>query len=325
MKIECVGTTITGRRDENQDNYICEMYETPRGGIRGLVAVCDGMGGHAGGQIASQLAIDVITKQIETPPADNNQVETWIRDTIHTIQRHMKEKSAEDPNLKEMGTTLALGIVTDQSLWIANIGDSRVYQIEEKGAIQRTRDHTAIQDAIDRGLYTLDQVRDDAGLHYMASALLQCLGPESNIKADINEIPLFGGECFLFCSDGLTGSVVDFLVSPYEIWKYTTATPDLQTAAENLTRLAYQNGSSDNITVVLLEIGDLTRREESIPVLPSIEALQQRNTAERNVPAQPRKTMKWALWAAIIFTTGWLFFLIYLFIQQSALAPERGL
>lgn len=281
MKIHCNGASTTGRRTENQDAFFSEIFKEPGGCLRAIAAICDGMGGQQGGQTASRLAIEEIRKRTETPPEDDGRVEAWIMESIKSIQNRLVRHSADRPELSGMGTTLVIGLISDSSIWIANVGDSRAYRVDGDGAKQLTVDHTAVQDAINRGLYKIEDVKKDQTLKQMTSALLRNLGDGGDPTVDIYKFTLISGEAFLFCSDGLSGNLVEPLILEEDIERHVRGTPDLKGAVNNLISTAYQHGSTDNITAVLLEVGVLKRFEDMVSIEPDVEILRQQEIKQR--------------------------------------------
>ena len=273
MKINYFGVTTVGRRQQNEDSYWHHFFRPSQGCIQAIAVVCDGMGGHVGGKVASGTAIDVIKKCVQNPPLQDNEIEDWIVGILTEIQKNLIARVEKNPELSEMGTTLVMEIFTKRKAWIAHIGDSRAYQIDERGAHQLTRDHTAVQDALDRNVYTIEDIRENDILRRMTSALSRHLGPDSDTSADVCEIPLRGSQWLLLCSDGLTGNLAEVLVSEYEIWRNLTGTDNLEDAVHNLVSISYQNGSTDNITVIAIELNRVERSEEPVILQPRIDDL----------------------------------------------------
>lgn len=269
LRIQVYGETSAGRRDENQDAFYAEVFKRPRGCLRALAVVSDGMGGHEGGRIASQTAIQVVRRWLRSPPDRDKEVENWIHSLTGAIHDALQTLASKKPNLDEMGATLVLGAVGRAFIWIAHIGDSRAYGLDAERAHLLTRDHTAVQEAIDRGVYTEDEIRGNENMRAMSSALSRWLGPSEEAEPQIARFNLVEGVAFLFCSDGLTGSVLEAIVTPHEIHDLVSCGVDLEQSASDLLSLAYQNGSTDNITAALLEIGEFPRQPLAAP-LPSI-------------------------------------------------------
>jgi serine/threonine protein phosphatase PrpC len=322
MKIRCHWASTTGRRSENQDSVFFEVFKEPKGCLKAIAAVCDGMGGQQGGQTASRLAIEEIRKRTETPPEDDGRVEAWIMESIKSIQNRLVGHSADRPELSGMGTTLVMGLVSDSSIWIANVGDSRAYRVDGDGAKQLTVDHTAVQDAINRGLYKIEDVKKDQTLKQMTSALLRNLGDGGDPTVDIYKFPLISGEAFLFCSDGLSGNLVDPLILEKDIERHVRGTPDLDGAVNNLISTAYQHGSTDNITTVLLEVGVLKRSEDMVSIEPDVEILrkQEIKQKEKIILGRHRKRLYRRL-IPILVATGLLLCLTILILQYRHYKP----
>jgi protein phosphatase len=322
MKVRCHGASTTGRRTENQDAFFFDSFKESGGCLKAIAAVCDGMGGQQGGQTASRLAIEEIRKRTETPPEDDRRVEAWIMESIESIQNRLVGHSADRPELSGMGTTLVMGLVSDSSIWIANVGDSRAYRVDGDGAKQLTVDHTAVQDAITRGLYKIEDVKNDQTLMQMTSALLRNLGEGGDPTVDIYKFPLISGEAFLFCSDGLSGNLVEPLILEEDIEKHVRGTPDLRRAVNNLISAAYQHGSTDNITTVLLEVGVLRRSEDMVSMETDVEALRQQEIKQREkiINWRHRKRIYQRL-IPILVATGLLLCLTILILQYRHSEP----
>ncbi len=292
MKIKAFGQTIVGRRQENQDAFYQKVFETPKGCINALAAVCDGMGGQQGGQEASRIAVEVLGKHIQHPPHADDSIRNWITDLVDSIQGTLVEESRKQPDLEGMGTTLVMAIITDTSVWVANVGDSRGYKINTETAEQLTTDHTAVQDAVDRGLYTLEDVKSTPSLQKLNSALIRNLGDGSDARADIHRYEIGRGDIFLLCSDGFSGGLADTIVSESVIHSQLIKTKDLKTAVNNLISIAFQNKSTDNITIVLLELGELDRSKEPVKDEPLIETLIQNELKQGQKFRKPNKQEK---------------------------------
>ncbi|MBD3267792.1 hypothetical protein GF373_14070 [bacterium] len=264
MNLNVCAKTTVGRRRENQDTYFYEIFDGPRGCLHAVAAVCDGMGGHEGGQTASRLAVEAIETRLGAIPDDPAQIDSWVTETLQSIQTVLTQAAQANPALEDMGTTLVMSLIGEETVWIVNIGDSRAYSISSEKAELLTRDHSSLQEALDQGMYTMEDIQSNEVLRSMSSAITRYVGPQANFPPDIYHFPRWAGGWLLLCSDGLTGNVSDLIISEYELWKYVHGTDRIESAAEALVDLAYQNGSSDNITVVLLEIGDPSRAEVSV-------------------------------------------------------------
>ncbi len=317
MKLDCFGITTIGRREENQDAFFWKVYDQPQGCLKAVVAVCDGMGGHHGGQTASRLAIQTIERYIPENPPDQESIKSWIHALCQAIQTTLDDATRNDPYLSEMGTTLVMGLITEEAIWIVNIGDSRAYKIKGDQVEQLTHDHSAIQEAFDKGYYTWEEIRQNPVMITLSSALTRHLGPGFETEPDIFKYQLEGDECFLFCTDGLTGNMIDIPVSPYEIGKYVYGSSSLETAANNLLSLAYQNGSNDNITAVILKTGEKQVTHPHIPIEPSVDSLRKNENYSNPLPITQWTPNRSLLISALVLLLMALCGVTYLYIEQS--------
>ncbi|MGE4233662.1 MAG: Stp1/IreP family PP2C-type Ser/Thr phosphatase [Bacteriovoracia bacterium] len=228
------------KRTQNQDRFasIPEMN---------LFIVADGMGGHLGGETASELAITTIVQFFKTnkiTQLPNRALKEAIREANQAIQ----EKSLEDPALRGMGTTTTALFFYEDKLYIGHVGDSRCYLVRPGMIWQLTRDHSLVQEKLRAGMITRDQVKTDK----MKNVITRSVGFENDVEVDIYEYSPSPKDAFVVCSDGLHG-----LVSDDEICKIVSdAIQDnnqLENSARKLVQLANENGGDDNVTVVVLQ------------------------------------------------------------------------
>jgi PPM family protein phosphatase len=239
MKSHFAGVTHRGQvRARNEDALLLRP-------ARGLFVVADGMGGHAGGDIASRIAIDVVDDRMAEPGHD-------VADRLHAAARAAHEailKAARaDGALSGMGTTLTALQLRPQGAGcvIAHVGDSRAYRIRGPEFTQLTRDQTWVQAQVDAGMLSPDQARR----HPYASVLTGALGiEEGDLDVEILEPDCQDGDTFLLCTDGLLARLDDD-----EIHQILDAHPDLQGAAGALVDAANDAGGPDNITVALIRL-----------------------------------------------------------------------
>ena len=237
-----VGQTDVGRkRKANEDN----------GGhfitINGLVSVvCDGMGGHVGGAVASQVAIETIREFLECQYYDDPREAIGL--AIQTANETIIRRAQMQPDLNGMGSTCVLLLVRDGKVYIGHVGDSRIYLIREKNIIQLTKDHSFVQSLVDMGHIT----KEEAEHHPRKNEITNALGIPQMTPATVRPDPIEpqAGDCFLLCSDGLSGMVndkaIERIVSKQR--EYTS-----QQRADILVQTANANGGVDNITVELVE------------------------------------------------------------------------
>lgn len=214
-----------------------------------VLAVADGMGGYVGGEIASSTVIKKladITPILINPELDNESREDLLRSSILDMDAAIAAIGAERPELIGMGTTLTSIALFNNQLLLLHIGDSRAYRIRGKKIEQISHDHTVVQELVDQGRLTLDEIAE----HPQRSFLTQALMGKENLNPVLIAYPVLAGDKFLVCSDGLT-AVVDEgkIVSALQT--------DLQSAVNSLVDLTYKNGAPDNVTVIVAEIGEV--------------------------------------------------------------------
>ena len=229
------------RRESNQDSILVDRE-------LGLFIVADGMGGHKGGEVASKLAVDTsqkVLKEATGKSKSKHTVEELIQNLYTEASHAIYDKAVEEaPKLNGMGTTMVLGYLNNDKLYIGNVGDSRAYLFKNPHLWQLTEDHSILNEQLRAGLITPDQIDDFAG----KNIITRSVGYERNVECDVLECELEGGDMFLLCSDGLTGMVTDEKIA--EIIKGNN--PDQ--VVTKCIKEAMKNGGEDNISVLVLSI-----------------------------------------------------------------------
>ncbi len=238
-------TDIGRKRKINQDNvYTCEV---PLGNLPNLFIVCDGMGGHKAGDFASAYAVKAIEREVmvceETSPVK------IIREAIECANAEIYEKAINDEQLSGMGTTVVVATIVDHTLIVANVGDSRLYVINDE-IEQITKDHSLVEEMVRIG--ELD--RSAAREHPDKNIITRALGVTDKVDVDFFEVELKKGDIILMCSDGLTNMVEDD-----EIRMVIKAQRDVVQIVEELIKVANHNGGSDNIGVVIIESDEVSK------------------------------------------------------------------
>jgi serine/threonine protein phosphatase PrpC len=215
-----------------------------------LVVVCDGMGGHNGGEIASNLAVKTIIKEYEAD--DSGNVMEALRHAIERANRAVFDEAHRPDHkdrLKGMGTTVTAVAQRREMVYFAQVGDSRAYLIRGDAIKQMTKDHSLVQQLVDEGLLEASEMES----HPDKNVILRSLGVKPEVEVDISYAPLAPGDVYLVCSDGLSG-----LVSPDEMLKIVRAGlathGDPRKVCEQLVDLANKYGGHDNITVQILKV-----------------------------------------------------------------------
>ncbi len=239
MKLEMAALTHRGRvRDNNEDSLYFDIRDR-------VMIVCDGMGGHAGGHIASELAVQVVSNGLrQLRPSDWNDEDKVIESmkaAVFGANDHILSRSRVDTALSDMGTTIVGCAFMRDRVITVNVGDSRIYRISSDTIEQVSEDHSLVGERIRAGL--LDPDSDEAEL--LGNIVTRALGMEQ-VTIDITVEDLVPGDVYLLCSDGLSD-----LVSDDEMYELVHHANSLEQACIALIDLANQRGGIDNITVAL--------------------------------------------------------------------------
>jgi PPM family protein phosphatase len=206
-----------------------------------VFAVADGMGGHAAGEVASQLTAD----HLANLSANGDPTGERLVSAIQAANRAIFNRSLAEPLLRGMGTTVCALTIVDNRIAIANVGDSRVYTVRGGVLSQVSQDHSYVAELVNAGEITWTQARS----HPHRNIVTRALGIEPDVAVDLWEFPAVVGERFLLCSDGLVDEVVDD-----QIAQILQSNPDPQAAAAELVKIANSNGGHDNISVVVVDV-----------------------------------------------------------------------
>jgi len=213
-----------------------------------ILAVADGMGGYIGGEIASRTVITKLAELnpiLSNPELDNESREDLLRSSITTMDSAIAEIGAQRPELVGMGTTLTSISLFNNYVLLLHVGDSRAYRIRGKKIEQISHDHTVVQELVDQGRLTLNEIAD----HPQRSFLTQAIMGKENLTPILVAYPAVKGDKYLVCSDGLTAVVDEGKIAQ-------ALQEDLQSAVNTLVDLTYKNGAPDNVTVIATEIGE---------------------------------------------------------------------
>lgn len=233
-------THIGQRREMNQDY----MYtsETAVGNLPNLFLVADGMGGHAAGEYASRFTVEKLVEKIK----ESSQTEpvALMKEAVEQVNAMLLAEANADRAKAGMGTTIVAATVIGERLYAANVGDSRLYVINEESITQITRDHSLVEEMVRLG----EMNKEDAKDHPDKNIITRAIGVMPEVAPDFFEISLKDQDMILMCSDGLTNMINDI-----DIKKIVLGQRDIVEKAEKLVETANQNGGRDNITVVLVE------------------------------------------------------------------------
>lgn len=240
-------TDIGMKRKTNQDSFFIGKEQR-------LFIVADGMGGHNGGDIASQMAVKLLPeflKKYSLQLPDQNP-SIHFQEAITSTNAALKEYSDSHTELVGMGTTVVGFYFKGQNVYIGNVGDSRAYLVSNKKIFQLTRDHSMVQEKLNMGLYN----REQAALDPQKNILTRTVGFDSELDVDVFTYKVIKNDIFICCSDGVHGKVSDediiCLINEY-IPDPSTATQQMADQVVNsLITLANENGGQDNSTVILI-------------------------------------------------------------------------
>ncbi len=235
------GITDVGRvRSINQDFVFAS--DRPVGKLPNLFVVADGMGGHKAGERASSYAVEVFLDNVRKE-REKNPIKV-IRRSIEKANTKVFEEAKTQERYRGMGTTLVAATVLKDTLYVANVGDSRLYLISG-GIRQVTRDHSLVEEMIRAGGLT----REEARVHPDKNVITRAVGVEERIAIDFFDLSVKQGDKILLCTDGLSNMLTD-----EQICQIVQGESSLQSAGEKLVKAANQNGGRDNITVLLAEM-----------------------------------------------------------------------
>ncbi len=238
--MKAAARTDPGRvRPANEDS----VFADPEAGV---LIVADGMGGHAAGEVASDLAVRTISGILTGPQAAGPagvEAPHVLRQAIERANAAIRTRAAEDWSSRGMGTTVAVVFAQDSRLWLAHVGDSRIYLVRA-GEIRRlTEDHSLVAQMVKAGQITAGEART----HHLRNVITRSLGFEASVEPEIQALEWVAGDYLLLCSDGLTGMLED-----QEIARAVAAGhADLPAVCRDLIALANERGGTDNISVVV--------------------------------------------------------------------------
>lgn len=241
-------------RSGNEDNFAVRDW-----GNRGLFIVADGMGGHAAGEVASEMAVQTIERELETLRDPNDtEAEEKVAEALREANRNIHDRTITEVDKQGMGTTASVLMVWESKYLIGQVGDSRVYLLRDGELQQLTKDHSYVQEQVDAGFLTPEQAR----YHPYSNVITRCVGASPEVEPDIYQGEVRIGDLFLVASDGLTGMVDDRRL---QILLMSRAAPERKVHA--LIAEANGRGGLDNITAIVVQIAPdepTVSREDSI-------------------------------------------------------------
>jgi protein phosphatase len=225
-------------RDINED-YVF-VADEPVGFLPNLFMVADGMGGHQAGDFASKYSVDAIKREILNTKEQD--IEKALLSAIKVANKEIMKKSAGEDRLKGMGTTIIVTTIVSQMMYFANVGDSRLYLINQ-GITQLTKDHSLVEEMVRLGGIKPEEAKH----HPDKNIITRAIGAKEDIEIDFYEHRLNQGDIILMCTDGLNNMVED-----EEIFYLVQSGRDIVESGELLLNVAKTNGGVDNIGIVLI-------------------------------------------------------------------------
>ncbi len=276
VRIKLFARTDVGQvREHNEDNFLVAdltrkvngLQEGSRDVVLGraghLLAVCDGMGGAAAGEIASQLAVDIIYQQMlegvnPDAAAERNDLARRLVRAVETAGLRIFQEAKADRTRRGMGTTVTAATLVDDHLFLAQVGDSRAYVLRNGALVQVTRDQSLVNQLIEAGQLT----EEEAETFEHNNIILQALGTADTVQVDLTYVQLIRGDVLMMCSDGLSG-----MVRGDEIREILKTCDDPLEACKTLTERANQAGGHDNITVIVARFdGEALKASDDDPL-----------------------------------------------------------
>ena len=238
-----MGTDVGRMRSDNEDSLYANANRE-----RGLFIVADGMGGHAAGEVASAMAIDILAQEISIDdPLERDAPAERIADALRRANDAIYTRTLTEVDKQGMGTTASVLLLSDARYLIGQVGDSRVYLLRDGALKQLTKDHSYVQEQVDLGNLTPEQAR----YHPYSNVITRCVGASPEVEPDLYAGEARTGDIYLVASDGLTGMVDDRRLAQLLM---SRAEPDRKVQA--LIAEANARGGLDNITAIVVHVDD---------------------------------------------------------------------
>ncbi len=259
MNHSSYAVSYTGRRAQNEDAIFRWQHTVGPLPVT-VLAVADGMGGHAAGEVASRIAIELLEVAWKsffekTHPPGEPELRRFARTLYADVNDNIRSYSMSDLALDGMGTTMVSAFIVGRQVLIANVGDSRAYLVTSDGVDQITRDHSVIAESLREGLISAEEALVSPYRHALTRSLDGGREATPDLFPDEGWLTLPENGFLLLCSDGLSGSISEEALREGLFYH-----EDLRTGCDHLVSLAYEQGSQDNISLVALEVGKAPRR-----------------------------------------------------------------
>jgi serine/threonine protein phosphatase PrpC len=252
VKLSAHARTDVGMiRSGNEDNYAADQNDT-----RGIYIVADGMGGHAAGEVASEMAVQIVMRETKdlTDLSDGSATKV-VGEALKMANRAIHDRTITEVDKQGMGTTASVLLLADSRYLIGQVGDSRVYLLRDGALKQLTKDHSYVQEQVDLGNLTPEQAR----YHPYSNVITRCVGASPEVEPDLYSGEARKGDIFLVASDGLTGMVDDRRLAQLLM---SRAEPIRK--VESLISEANGRGGLDNITAIVVHVDETGNTPERI-------------------------------------------------------------
>ncbi|MEO5814914.1 MAG: Stp1/IreP family PP2C-type Ser/Thr phosphatase [Gemmatimonadaceae bacterium] len=242
MKLLYAARTDVGMiRSGNEDNFAVDAN-----GARGIFIVADGMGGHAAGEVASEMAVQILQREL-APVIDllSEEVTKLVANTLRKANRAIHDRTLTEVDKQGMGTTASVLLLSGSRYLIGQVGDSRIYLMRDGTLVQLTKDHSYVQEQVDAGFLTPEQAR----YHPYSNVITRCVGASPDVEPDTYRGEMRNGDIFLVASDGLTGMVDD-----RRLGQLLGSRAEPERKVQALISEANGRGGLDNITSIIVQV-----------------------------------------------------------------------
>ncbi len=255
MRISCAGNTDVGVvRSGNEDSFLLDCAQ-------GLFIVADGMGGHAAGEVASEMAVQIVSRELGSLRGlSDGEAAAKMRSAIRKANAAIFDRTLAEHDKRGMGTTTTVMVLFSRRYLIGQVGDSRAYLLREGQLLQLTKDHSYVQEQVDAGLLTPEQART----HPYSNVITRCVGANEDVAPDVYFGNLEQKDVVLLASDGLTGMLED-----EQIAAIMAAEENPESAVNKMIADANRRGGLDNITAIVVRVDATEPHTGEMPAVKS--------------------------------------------------------
>jgi PPM family protein phosphatase len=239
-------------RSGNEDSFYAHASKE-----RGLFIVADGMGGHAAGEVASEMAVQIVARELDSvSDLHSDDAREKLAESIRVANRAIYDRTIAEADKQGMGTTASVLVLAGARYMIGQVGDSRIYLLRDGALRQLTKDHSYVQEQVDAGFLTPEQAR----YHPYSNVITRCVGASEVVEPDTYAGEMKGGDVFLVASDGLTGMVDDRRLQQLLLSRATAGR-----VVDALVAEANYRGGLDNITAIVVQVLKVDAPEAEVP------------------------------------------------------------